>query len=626
MGLFSDKCPQCGGRVRKAARFCSGCGAPSVRADTTCGVCGAELALTSQFCWKCGADQEAMPAPNVIGHRWVRNAEDFAVRVDDVDVPGLLTKGIMIEHGTRAILFQQGKYMGELHEGIRDIGGLLQRINHFNTNVPASIVIMDAGDIAMDLDVSDIRTAENIPVSAFARVVLNVSDPDSLFLNLFKAKKRYTLVELRESLVLELKNTVEIAGAGYSAHDLFGNPQLRQTMETDIQQLMDDIVNRVGLKIVQLRIMRFESPAFEEIRKEKGEIAVEKEKVVLEEEKIGIKEDRIKLAKRLRESLTQEKMDSFKNEKDFEQFLRQTEHELGIKDVLRQDEMQQLTERITHNREKDGILRRIEIMGIEDDARRSREMDELLHEEEKENIRQREMLTRRLETEKNELEARKIKLDITKLEDEYEYIKHQREHEQDFREAMDGLKILDEVKRIKKDEETHRHKLELEKLRALSEAKIEAIISQAGASQAEILRQLEEQRIRVNLSPEQLLAQLAEKSPEAARALAEKYRAESKVTEERLKDMEARIADQKEAADRLERITKEAMAQMGFVASEKVKPPLPGAQTVIAGSGTGIPPVVVGSGGVAPGRICPKCGLSLESKALFCPDCGYKIK
>jgi len=607
MGLFSDKCEHCGFRIKKGARFCSKCGKPGERGDTTCGACGAEVALISKFCWKCGADLNTMQAPNIISHRWIRDINDFAVRIDDVDVPGLLTKGLIIEHGTKAILFQRGKYVGELKEGVKDVGGLLSRINNFNTNVPASVILMDAGDITQDIEVTNILTQDNIPVNVKFRISLQVVDPDSFYLNLFKTKKKFTLVELRESLSFELANAIATLVAGYNTEDLFGNPQLRQSIESDITKLLEDILNRVGLKIVQLRLIQFTSEEYERIRRERG-------KTKLAEAVIEIREDRIKLQKRLRDSLTQEKMDSFKSEKDLEEYIRQTEHELGIKEVVRQDEMQTLKERFVFNKEKEGILRRIEIQGIEDDAERQRAMDNLLAGEERKNITQREELNRRLGVAKNELEIKKIQLEMEQLE-----------NEQDFIEAQKGLQLLERTQDVALKKKEREQELEREKIEAYSKASTEALLAILDGPQAERLKALEEYRLRTNLTPEQLLALTAEKSPEAARALAEKYKAESKITEERLKDMEERIKDQKEMADRLERMAKEAMTQMGAVAGEKVKTPEQ-PQTIVTG-GVG-QPVVIGAGGISPGqkRTCPKCGISLEPQALFCPDCGHKIK
>ena len=123
MGLFSDKCGKCKTRVRKGAKFCPSCGEEAPKGLTTCGVCGVELRTGNKFCTNCGTDRSTAPNPELYKQRWARGADDFAVRIDTEQVDGWFTKPVVIEHGTRALLFQQGKLMGELEAGKYDMGG-----------------------------------------------------------------------------------------------------------------------------------------------------------------------------------------------------------------------------------------------------------------------------------------------------------------------------------------------------------------------------------------------------------------------------------------------------------------------------------------------------------------------
>ena len=53
MGLFSDKCPQCGSRVSKRARFCSNCGRGAPDGWVKCPQCGKWVGNDSKFCPHC---------------------------------------------------------------------------------------------------------------------------------------------------------------------------------------------------------------------------------------------------------------------------------------------------------------------------------------------------------------------------------------------------------------------------------------------------------------------------------------------------------------------------------------------------------------------------------------------
>ena len=72
MGFFSDRCPECGGSVRRVA-FCPHCGSPGPRANTACPSCGAEVKASSNYCKKCGS--RSRPVQGGRGHRPVESLD-----------------------------------------------------------------------------------------------------------------------------------------------------------------------------------------------------------------------------------------------------------------------------------------------------------------------------------------------------------------------------------------------------------------------------------------------------------------------------------------------------------------------------------------------------------------------
>jgi hypothetical protein len=619
MGFFTDRCinPACGHRVRKGSQFCPKCGEASPKGLTQCGSCRAEVRTSSKFCWRCGADLAKVAKPLVFGDRWARRCEDFAVRIDDQDVKGWLTKPLIIEHGTRALLFQAGKYKGELGEGRHDMGGFLKRLNHFLIDLAASVVLVDAGDVTVDLENGGLWSADRFELGAVSRLVFRIRDPDSMFVNLFKSRGRIGLGDLESQLADEVQMLLVGIVAAENAEGLFTSTAAREGIETGLRETIGKTLDRMGLELVQVRFISFVGPHYEELRAKRGELR-------REEGEADIAIERTRLSQRLREAMTQERMDAFKTDKDFEDFVRQTEHEMGLKGVIRDDEMQRLRERFAFERNRESLLRRIEIEGIVIDERRDQAWKELLADEKLRDERFRGDLERQLAAARTEAEKRNIEREMQRLDHIEKMRQDEQEHLQDMREARDGLDLLERTKNIEQDEADRQQKREAETLAARSKATVEALLSIAEGPAGDRIVQLEALRRRQNMSPEQILALAAEASPAAAQALAARYQADGQLSAERIDQLEKHLVEQRQMsesyADRIERLTQFALSQMGDVAGTRARPVDPRQTVVVPGGGLGSPVVVTSPSAGA----CRHCHGPLEQGGGFCPKCGKK--
>jgi len=331
-------------------------------------------------------------------------------------------------------------------------------------------------------------------------------------------------------------------------------------------------------------------------------------------------EERARLNARIRGTLTQDRMNEFKSGKDLEHFIRQAEHELGLKGVVREDEMRALAGRLEFGRHKDAVLRRLDITGIEDADARSKAMENLIAEEERRNRSHAEALKRDLDAAKNEAEKSKLALELKRLEAEHDYLEAQRG--QTLLERQLAIERADDEARMK-----YEQAIEEARLKARGAATADALLSIVSGPEADRIAGLERLRIQRQMTPEHLLLVVAEASPEAARALGQKYQAEAVVSEQRVKAMEDRLKEQRDTgaqrADRMERILDRVAQQMGAVAVSRAAPDQ--RQTVVAG---GQPMVIPPSAGLvesADTKPCPHCGSPMRTIDQFCGRCGQKV-
>ena len=177
MGFFSDTCPQCGGRVRHGASFCPRCGKAAPRSNMICPACGREIAAGGKFCPKCGAPVQSTadePPPVDELNRWRPSPEEFARRIEAADLRGTLHRGIVVEPGTRALVFQGGALAGAVTEGTYDLNRPLEGVD---LAAPATAILIREGDVALPLVCRDLRTREEVPAEAAVEIVVPCTPP-----------------------------------------------------------------------------------------------------------------------------------------------------------------------------------------------------------------------------------------------------------------------------------------------------------------------------------------------------------------------------------------------------------------------------------------------------------------
>jgi hypothetical protein len=618
MGIFSDRCmnSDCKGRVAKAAKFCRTCGMAAADADTNCGGCGSVVSSSSKFCWKCGADLSDQRKVPLFDNRWVRGDDDFAVRVDECDVKGVLAKGLIVEHGTKGLLFQQGRFCGYIEPGKYDTNGFLKKVNHFNQTTPTSVVLVDVGDVELHLEAIKLYSAEHLEVDAIFKTVVQLKDPEAFYVNAFKGRNHLTVNYVGGSLADELRAALQTFVGTHSVESLYNNADLRQDVERQMQLKLEPILERLGMEIVQLRFVDFFCPAYDPVREQNAELFVDTSKTDIDIE-------RLKLTQRLRKELSSEKMHELKTEADFENFVHQTEHELGLKDVIRVDEMDKLKRQFAHERNVELLTQQIEIEGIRNDADREEAYKGL---------------TAKIDRFRMKRDAERQ--DKTKEADTDRTIRAD-DHGQDMKEAQDAVKLRQQVEDVEHVKDVREQKLDLDRqheeqrveadrLKARSQASAEALMSILDGAGADKIGELEKLRIHQNLSPDQIIAMTAADSPEVAHALAEKYKAEAAMSDERFQQMESFMAQQKASsndnADRMERILNVSLQQMGLTASTRAQAPN-SSQTVVTptgGTGGGTP-IIVNPQQPDTETPCPKCKARIPSDSQFCPECGKRV-
>lgn len=569
------KCSQ-GHENPSGINFCGVCGESISGGQIKCPSCGTVNDSASSFCGKCGGSLKKAPskAPSVdIEHmRWQRGVDDFATRVDVEDLPGVLKKGIIVEQGTKALLFINGALAEILQPGMYDLGGLASKLRNFEPYRTGTAILVDAGDVEIQLNITGIYTKDPLNIDITCKAVAQIENPTLFFNNVIKGRRNYLISELRSSLYDEMQNAFNEAIGKKSVTDLNWDLSLKHQFEVSVEDHLRTTFQRNGLNFIQLRTIDYKFKRYDDVKKvyEEGFLLVSQDEAELQKRKrlfdvydqkqlqdifeqtkeVQYREQRQKVWADMRQLVNSDKMNEVKSADDLEAYL----HEINKGKYLREDEVQELLNTFKQSGlrrafllqkialEQDIEYKRIQLVGAEENElakfevearRRRREIEE--------NIRN-----------QTDIKAaeRGIKVEDAKAEGTVKDI----EREGDQKDLDMGLAALERVKKIKAQEEREKMEIETERIKRLSGMGIAALISASGEEQAKLLVELQKTEMLKGMSEKQILAMAEKGDGKVAMAI---FQSDSAFVQEKL--FRERITDKDQAIKTMQEMYNKAL-------------------------------------------------------------------
>lgn len=330
-GIFGKECPKCGSTVRRNSRFCPKCGGGAPDAWWKCPHCHKWVGIESKFCWNCKAELHPDERGALAGRMWQRRAGLFAQRIEVDDTWKLIEKRMMdilhIQEGTTAILLEGGVYRGILPPGRHTLDSLLRSLKEWGDPAPRTVVLVDSGDIVLPVQVSGLRSKEELPLEMTAELLFRFDAAGAIpFLaNLLKERTELTYDDLRAAFSMEggyaAKNLCNATGI----ESLVKDPQRRLALEDELRRTWAESLARLGLQLQRVTAVEFKGAEYEQLRKSYGELEVKRRE--------------IEYRQRLVETLNDDEMWNAKTENEKQEYLDQLAQERGISVMQREQEM-----------------------------------------------------------------------------------------------------------------------------------------------------------------------------------------------------------------------------------------------------------------------------------------------
>ncbi len=668
---------------KEGGNFCTKCGEKLDGGQINCPHCNVVLDSKANFCNKCGKRVNEDNASEFSGLKWQRGEDDFATRIDVESLESAFQQGIIVEHGTRALLLKDGALSASLEPGryelksfvqalrdsvVKGSGKVVSGVTSFFSKVAAesvdksvelmitnncTVILVDAGDVELQLNMTGIKTKDPLNIDVTCKVIAQIDNPAFFFTNVIKGRKSYLISELRGSLYDELHNALHEAVGKKSVTDLNYDLSLKKQFEVSIENHLRTTFQRNGLSFVQLRTVDYNFKAYNKIKGiyEETFLLISEEEAKLQQRKrlfdvydqtqlqdiieqgkeVEYREKRQKVWADMRALVNSDKMNEIKSADDLEAFI----HEIDKGKLLREDEVQELKNTFAQSGLRRQFLlekiileqtlesRRIQMVGDEENK---------LAEWEVQAQRARRALEENIRNQKDLKGAeRDIKTDDAKaaaVVADYErrtFVENEKAKNEVTREKLnDGVEALLKLKRGKME-------IESDRLERLSKVSIEVLIAGSDLEQAKILAELKKTETLKGMTEDQILAMGAAHSPELAKAFQEKYKGLSAEKQEQLyKDM---MQQKDKSMDIMQQMFNKALdtqkdATVGVAQGGRVVyPPHGGPGYPPGGGGPGFYNVNMEAGGAKEAEfvICSKCKSKVKTGVKFCDNCGNEM-
>lgn len=527
----------CGKRVKKAAKFCSSCGSSSPGSWWQCGNCGKMIGSESKSCPHCGKSQNPQMRLSLADGIWRKDEEIFAERFDLQDIA--LKNGLNIQESQKAILLEGGQVKAVLDAGFYSPARLAREEE---TGMMRSVVMVDNAEYAIPVRVRGIRTGDDIMTDLRVVVVLrfdasNVHDfmrnimGSSLYLQgeILTACLAYD--EIAHCLLADVDSSAREYVGRQSVADLFKRADVRLELEDHIACRLERNLSAIGMMMVRLKEVEFESEVFDRLRELSGQVEAKRKEIEFMQRADELANDATR-----REAMSESEM---------EDYMAQLAHEKGIKSELRDQEVERMRTEWTRTKAIEQLSHEQDLSDLHQERDLDRKRRALEFEQETERA------NHKFELEKR-LAEQAANLDYMNVETQIQDIKIEIEKKKDLA-AQDSAKAWLE---IKKDKERFKQDQKLELLKGVAGADIMSMIMiEDDPEKRRQLLELHEMQQQSKMTPELLLATAAARgNAAAAEALSrlnkdqldaiEKSKEENKEIYERMLQMNERMFNQ----------------------------------------------------------------------------------
>lgn len=674
-------CPKCGKELKDEAKFCGGCGykfpvaAEPTSQESTCPSCGNPLKPGAKFCGKCGASVDIKQVSKDASIDITKQASyiqwnvlpgQLALKIDSAEIASYgRVKGIVVQEGVRALIFVNGKIISELGAGSYEfktfpnvktdadkeekkqgfISSFINNVRNFFRNAPqlpanvqnVSVVLIRSVEFPLVFEVKNVATS-GIRSNIGLHILCKISNVNDFY--------THALLDQKYVSFESVKNALEpaISGILNNALSAFTPDKVAAAQETVLSSLQTQIAQVYSyFSVTKIVNLTADNEELENIRRMQ-------EDLYISELELTELTKRNSFLNRLQDENNAQALREARSQVDFEAAMDKIDQDRE----LNEDERLKFSQMLEAQR----MIREAKTQDEVDAALQVFRKSEMFREEELDNIQAQinqnaalrdlsfeQALNLATLANEKEIDRQQLQWEIEignkRFENEIARQRMQDDYTDERRQK--DAEFEDSRRRSQIDLDKEEMNAQMELFRQMQQIKMQEKQQQIDADK-------DMAKIYAGMTAEQIVAANPNITPQAAAAMAEKFKADAIAAQN---DKTAQMAMQQNAD--MQAFMKEQMAMMrdmaiaGMGVNQANQQQMMNAKneemnrfangvnnavssvsgalknpTTVVQNGTATAPAQVDSGAKA-ANICPSCGTPHEPGALFCENCGGSL-
>ncbi|HBT77752.1 MAG TPA: hypothetical protein DEB39_12700 [Planctomycetaceae bacterium] len=202
---------------------------------------------------------------------WTASANEFAARIELDDLSGYFSKQLTVERGTRALVIDDGIYLGEVAAGTYTLKSFTDKLKFWRSAKRVDVILARQDDVAMTFEADKIPTAEELLVKIRVQLTVQIQDIALFARNLLGSRKSLSVDEMHAAVEPIIRQALREAVRQIGIAALC-SPEVRPVLVTALREATQRSLLRYGIGCVDIQTAEIANEQYDSQRRKTGEI------------------------------------------------------------------------------------------------------------------------------------------------------------------------------------------------------------------------------------------------------------------------------------------------------------------------------------------------------------------
>ena len=202
---------------------------------------------------------------------WATKENDFARRFTINDIPGVFSKQLTVDRGTKAFVIDDGVSLGEIPPGKYTLRSFLGKLKFWKSAKQVDVILAREEDLRVEVRINDIPTREGLLVAVRLQMVVKLQDIALFAKNMMGSRNKITVSAITEWITPILQQSLRESVRQLNVVSLVSS-EVRSYLETAVGDSAKTSLLRYGITCSNIHAVEIVNEQYDAMCRKTGEI------------------------------------------------------------------------------------------------------------------------------------------------------------------------------------------------------------------------------------------------------------------------------------------------------------------------------------------------------------------